>query len=570
MSGTSPSPFDDTVQLVEVMPGNDFSDDVDPVLTRNGTESTASLPNMAGDDTNKKHKTPAPTISGKKAFIIVGTLLLVNLLNYMDRFTVAGVLDDVKKYYHNLSNSEGGAIQTAFICTFMVCSPIFGYLGDRYTRKYIMAGGIFLWSTLTLASSFVPADNFWLFILLRALVGIGEASYSTIAPTIIADLFAKQMRTKALMVFYFAIPVGSGLGYIVGSNVAKLLHNWKWALRVTPGFGILCVALILLFCEEPRRGQSEGGDVHLSTTSVCTDLKALIRNKSFFLSTIGATCVAFVTGALAFLAPDFMRNATIMQGSPESEATVGLIFGGITVAAGFLGVGLGAEVARRYRVINPRADPLICAFGLLASVPFLFFALVLSGTNTVATWLLIFVGEVFVCLNWAVTADILLYIVIPTRRSLAESVQILIMHAFGDAFSPYIIGQIADVLADKHVESNRPSVQFVAMQTALYLTTFVCVLGGACYLATAIFVERDRKRAEKLTHSHGDVCHFSDDGDDDDELLADGVDGSYITSDDPYNKVTNIQGEVSVQPYLIQAEDAVINSDGPPGRSNIV
>ena len=52
--------------------------------------------------------------------------------------------------------------------------------------------------------------------MLRGLVGVGEASYSTVAPTIIADLFSNQLRTNMLTIFYFAIPVGSGLGYIVG------------------------------------------------------------------------------------------------------------------------------------------------------------------------------------------------------------------------------------------------------------------------------------------------------------------------------------------------------------------
>ena len=49
---------------------------------------------------------------------------------------------------------------------------------------------------------------FGLFVVMRSLVGIGEASYSTIAPTIIADMFSKDARSKALAVFYFAIPVG--------------------------------------------------------------------------------------------------------------------------------------------------------------------------------------------------------------------------------------------------------------------------------------------------------------------------------------------------------------------------
>lgn len=92
----------------------------------------------------------------------------------------------------------------------MVFAPIFGYYGDRYSRKFIMGFGIALWSTTTLVGSFMP--NYYSFITFRAMVGIGEASYSTIAPTIISDLFVKSLRSKFLAVFYFAIPVGSGLG----------------------------------------------------------------------------------------------------------------------------------------------------------------------------------------------------------------------------------------------------------------------------------------------------------------------------------------------------------------------
>jgi MFS family permease len=111
---------------------------------------------------------------------------------------------------------------------------------------------------------------------MRALVGIGEASYSTIAPTIIADLFVQTQRTKALSVFYFAIPVGSGLGYIVGSNVAYVLGPWQWALRVTPVLGIICTILIFVVVKEPPRGAAEGG-THLHSTSWTTDLKHLMK-----------------------------------------------------------------------------------------------------------------------------------------------------------------------------------------------------------------------------------------------------------------------------------------------------
>ncbi|BFZ18159.1 hypothetical protein BsWGS_21198 [Bradybaena similaris] len=504
--------IDDTVQLDEVM-STHLTHDEAPI-TQNEIDNSVSEDSIEGISHNGCVNSQGVLTSRRRAYVTVGILLLVNLLNYMDRFTIAGVLIDIRNYYNNLGISEAGIIQTAFICTYMIFSPIFGYLGDRYTRKYIMAVGVFFWSAFTLASSFVPKDYFPVFVFLRALVGIGEASYSTMAPTIIADLFVSDMRTKALMVFYFAIPVGSGLGYIVGSNVTFLLQEWQWSLRVTPGLGVICVLLIIFFCEEPERGMSEGSDVHLQNTRLISDLKALIYNKSFVLSSVGFTCVAFVTGALAFLAPSFMVYASQIQDNEQKESVVSLTFGVITVAAGFLGVALGAESARRYKLVNPRADPLICAIGMITCTPFLFFALVLSRYNTVVTWILIFVGEVLLCLNWAITADILLYVVIPTRRSLAESGQILMSHAFGDAVSPYIIGLIADALADVHPDPRRPFVQFPAMQSALYLTTFICVLGGGAYLSSALFIEHDKREADRMMHgdmedtAHGNPALF--------------------------------------------------------------
>ncbi|XP_067682434.1 protein spinster homolog 1-like isoform X3 [Haliotis asinina] len=502
-------PFDDTV-LMDDMPVPVTESDTAPIVENeeNG-HAVANVPDT---------QAVQPSVNGISrvtAYITVATLLVINLLNYMDRYTVSGVLLPLQSFY-GIGNSEAGLIQTSFICTYMVFSPIFGYLGDRYTRKYIMAFGIFMWSVFTLSASFIGKDSFYAFVLLRALVGIGEASYSTIAPTIIADLFTKGMRTKMLMVFYFAIPVGSGLGYIVGSYVANALHNWQWSLRVTPGLGGVCVILILIFCKEPPRGHSEGG-THLVNTSFFQDVKALVKNTSFMFSTAGFTCVAFVTGALAFWAPTYMTDAIESQSQTVDMSHVSLIFGIITVAAGFIGVALGAETARRYKKINPRSDPIICAMGLLSSAPFLFFALVLANYSTPATWVLIFLGETMLCMNWAIVTDILLYVVIPTRRSTAEAFQILVSHALGDAGSPYLVGKVSDALSTNfHGDPKSPSVQFLALQYALYSTAFVCVLGGGFFLATALFVEEDKSKADRQIR--GSVDSSFDDVEEVDEV----------------------------------------------------
>ncbi len=103
---------------------------------------------------------------------------------------------------------------------------LFLFYSDRYSRKIIIVVGVSLWSVTTLAGSFVPDNvilsilvllieitcflyqSFWLFALLRCLVGVGEASYSCVAPTIIADIYKADMRTAMFALFNIAVPLG--------------------------------------------------------------------------------------------------------------------------------------------------------------------------------------------------------------------------------------------------------------------------------------------------------------------------------------------------------------------------
>lgn len=169
-----------------------------------------------------------------------------------------------------------------------------------------MVVGITIWAGATFIGSFMT--DFYSFMAMRAVVGIGEASYTTIAPTILSDLFVKDMRSKALAVFYFAIPVGSGLGYVVGKALAAAFNEWQWALRGTPVLGVVAVLLIAFFLVDPPRGESEGHE-QLKPTSYMEDLRSLATNKSFLFSTLGFTCVTFCTGALSWWGPKFLEDA---------------------------------------------------------------------------------------------------------------------------------------------------------------------------------------------------------------------------------------------------------------------
>ncbi|KAI4902260.1 hypothetical protein NFI96_020304, partial [Prochilodus magdalenae] len=464
-----------------------------------------------GEGSAEKDEGPSPRqeedspsgLSFWRAHLTVGVLCYINLLNYMDRFTVAGVLPDIEHFF-NISDGKSGLLQTVFICSYMFLAPVFGYLGDRYNRKIIMCVGIGFWSVVTLASSFIGKDYFWALLLTRGLVGVGEASYSTIAPTIIADLFVKEKRTKMLSVFYFAIPVGSGLGYIVGSAVDNTAKDWHWALRVTPALGLIAVLLLVGVVKEPKRGAIEARPEHtLQRTSWLTDMKALCKNHSFVLSTFGFTAVAFVTGSLALWAPAFLFRAAVFTGEKQPcvvgpcDTSDSLYFGIITCVTGVLGVAMGVGVSQMLRKKTPRADPLVCAAGLLLAAPFLYLSIVFAQKSTVATYFFIFFGEMFLSMNWAIVADILLYVVVPTRRSTAEAFQIVLSHLLGDAGSPYLIG----VLSDSLKQADSYMWQFRSLQLSLLLCSFVAVGGGAFFLATALFIEKDRKNAENYVPS---------------------------------------------------------------------
>eukprot|EP00071_Canis_lupus_P041572 XP_022275129.1 protein spinster homolog 2 [Canis lupus familiaris] len=412
-----------------------------------------------------------------------------------------GVLLDIQQHF-GVKDRGAGLLQSVFICSFMVAAPIFGYLGDRFNRKVILSCGIFFWSAVTFSSSFIPQQHFWLLVLSRGLVGIGEASYSTIAPTIIGDLFTKNTRTLMLSVFYFAIPLGSGLGYITGSSVKQAAGDWHWALRVSPIVGMITGTLILILVPATRRGPADqlGGQLKVRT-SWLRDMKALIRNRSYVFSSLATSAVSFATGALGMWIPLYLHRAQVVQksaetcSSPPCGARDSLIFGAITCFTGFLGVVTGAGATRWCRLRTQRADPLVCAVGMLGSAIFICLIFVAAKSSIVGAYICIFVGETLLFSNWAITADILMYVVIPTRRATAVALQSFTSHLLGDAGSPYLIGFISDLIRQSTKDS--PLWEFLSLGYALMLCPFVVVLGGMFFLATALFFLGDRAKAEQ-------------------------------------------------------------------------
>ncbi|GBM18858.1 Protein spinster 1 [Araneus ventricosus] len=195
--------------------------------------------------------------------------------------------------------------------------------------------------------------------------------------------------------------------------------------------------------------------------------------------------------------PTYMELALVKQSLEPAPSNAPLIFGVITCIAGIVGVIIGSFASTYLRRFNAKADPLICAYGVLASVPLIFSGVVVSEYSVISSWVLIFLGEVCLCVNWTIVADMLLYVIVPTRRSIAEAVQILVAHALGDACSPYIIGQVSDSI---YHSSNASIHKYLSLQYALYIPTGVLVIGAFFFFLTALHIEKDKAKCSFATH----------------------------------------------------------------------
>jgi len=221
---------------------------------------------------------------------------------------------------------------------------------------------------------------------------------------------------------------------------------------------------------------------------------------------------------------------------PMDPKGIPFVFGIVTMLSGIVGVPLGSILSVKLRPKFARTDPVICGVGLVISSILLAIAIFTCNHAFILAFILIFFGEIALNLNWSIVADILLYVVVPTRRGTAEAIQILFSHLFGDAGSPYLIGVVSDSLkkdyiTDEYVHANfdacphdirkflsedfkdfesltaaqnetiticNSTRDFYSMQYSLIINIFMVFLGGICFFLSAIYIIRDKERVERF------------------------------------------------------------------------
>ena len=420
----------------------------------------------------------AGTISLAYRRYALGLLLAVNLLNYIDRQVLFAVFPLIKLDL-NITDTALGFLGSAFMFSYMILAPLFGWLGDRWSRTRLASGGLVVWSLATALAGYAP--GYRTLLAARATVGVGEASFGTVSPGLIADFFPKERRGRVLSWFYVAIPVGSALGYLLGGVLGQR-YGWHTAFLLVGVPGLLLAIPIEMLRTPPRGG--DDAHPHQATghplpkgagKSAASGYGALFRNRSFICNTLAMAAMTFAIGGLAQWIPSFLFRVHSLD-----VAKANTLFGATTVMAGILGTMAGGWLGDRWQKRSGKGYLLVSGWGFLFGTPFAVWAILAPGLTSCMT--AIFIAEFFLFLNTGPLNTVIINVSNPAVRAMAFAVNIFFIHALGDAVSPSILGWLSDQWG---------------LRSALLITPCAMALAGLFCFICGRFVVQDMAQAEK-------------------------------------------------------------------------
>jgi MFS family permease len=291
------------------------------------------------------------------AWYTVFVLMICYTLSYCDRQILAFLVGPMQQELH-ISDTEVGLLQgIAFVLVYSVAGLPMGALADRYSRRNLVALGVVVWSAMTSLSSI--ARSFVSLAVARMGVGIGEATLSPCAFSMITDSFPKERLSGAMSVYTMGIQLGSGLALVIGGFVAQAVSHmppidvpllgviaaWRVTFLLVGAPGLLIVLLLLTVREPARQSMlldSSGAVVSFDFRALLGQLRLRWRTTIGLALSIG--CQATCNYALLGWAPAFFDR---IHHWPKSRS--GLVLGLTTLVCGCLGLFVGGHLSDRWQ-----------------------------------------------------------------------------------------------------------------------------------------------------------------------------------------------------------------------------
>lgn len=395
----------------------------------------------------------------------------------------------------NLDNFEDGVLSSAFMVGLLIASPIFASSAKRINPFRLIGIGLTVWTVAVIGCGF--SFDFWSITICRMLVGVGEASFISLAAPFIDDNAPLEQKTAWLAIFYMCIPTGYALGYVYGGIVGTHF-NWRLAFW---GEGILMIPFAAMgFIMKPLQLKGFApveSSKALSTTEVASskpqdvevksgdkqrkdrssarwskssdtfqhvsifvnDMKVLLSDKVYVVNVLGYIAYNFVIGAYSYWGPKAGYNIYNMTDAD-------FIFGGITIVCGILGTLAGGFVLDYVNSTISNAFKLLSAATFLGAI-FCFSAFCFK--NMYAFLALFAIGELLVFATQGPVNYVSLHCVKPSLRPMAMAMSTVSIHIFGDVPSSPLVGVLQD-----YVNNWR--------ETALILTAILFPAAGIWFI----------------------------------------------------------------------------------------
>jgi MFS transporter, Spinster family, sphingosine-1-phosphate transporter len=425
----------------------------------------------------------------KGAAVILAILTLLNILNFSDRYLIVAFSTAIISDLH-LSNFEFGLLTGfVFLTVYIVVGLIAGSLADRTHRPRLISFGLLLWSGLTAVSGL--ARSFVELTAARMFIGVGEATLTPTAASLIADAYPPARRALPFGIYYWGIPVGVG-GSFIFAGIAGPVVGWRGSFMLMGAIGVV-LALILTLKRDIVRGTFEDpasrhgpSETPRTTWLSFAAVFMLARSRPALILTLAGACATtFIQGSTVLDLLWWVKERGFTEADAQKYTGAMFLFGGIL---GGVAGGIGADVARRRTTAG---DLKFLAWAFLVTVP-MTIAYRYVQPATPLFYGLGFAGSILFMLYFGPISSSLQEQIPSHLRGAATGV-FIVLTTLSNALGSAVVGYLADLFSQSGIENP------------ITAAIRICQIAGAisipCFILAARRLERQQAGLAELSGS---------------------------------------------------------------------
>ena len=407
-----------------------------------------------------------------RGLFILGLLLLVNILNFVDRLLPSILVGGIRKDL-GLSDAQIGLMAgVAFAVIYSFAGLALARVADLRSPRLVISLSLAFWSLATALSGL--AQGFWQLFMARAGVAAGEAGCTPAAHALIARVFPMERRSLAVALFSLGVPIGGTVGLILGGWINDVL-SWRAAFFVVGLPGLAVAALVRFSIPDP----SHQSPLHTRADSLGGTVRFLFAIRSFRHMAIASSLFAIGSYAMNVFAASFLMRTHHM-----TPRQAGLALGIASGLGGLIGTFAGGAIADWLGRSDPRWRQGVPAIGLALSAPTALAAyLVPDPTLSVVLLTLVYLfGLAYFAPTFAAAQSL----VPDSIRASTTGVLLFCLTLIGASVGPYVVGLVSDLLA--------PQFGAMSLRYAMCLMSFTMLWSAWHFLCAARALPADLRR----------------------------------------------------------------------------